>query len=79
MLSAGNGISDLSPLQCLNAPVQVGLYHNRLSGLSPLAGLTSLTNLDTGDNLITDAGVVSNLTNLISLSRTATRSAIWRL
>jgi len=28
-----NGISDLSPLQCLNGLVQVGLYHNRISYL----------------------------------------------
>jgi hypothetical protein len=63
------GITSLEGLQYLNdpKPLNLSLYWNQISDLTPLAGLTTLYSLDLHNNQVTDLTPLTGLTNLQDL------------
>ena len=68
LLAAHVQDEDLSLLSGLTNLTSLGLSHNRISDVSPLAELTGLTRLWLWDNLIEDISALSGLTGMTFLS-----------
>ncbi|GEM_PF-6596653 len=69
----GNGISDISGIECFVNLTDLYLYLNNIVDIAPLKYLTNLTDLDLSHNPVSDITPLAGLTNLTRLQLSATK------